>query len=321
VTAPPAALVLTAGLGTRLQPLTLVRAKPAAPVAGVPLVARILRWLSASGVGDVVLNLHHRPETITAVVGHGDALGVRVRYSWEQPVQGSAGGPRRALPLLRTDPFLIVNGDTLTEAPLDDLVDGHARAGAEVTLAVVRNEWPDRYGGILADAGGAVTGFTRRGDPTPSWHFIGVQVASASVFAPLPEGVPAESVGGVYPARFRATPGSIRVQPVAATFHDIGTVADYLASSRAFAAAEGRPEALIGRRACLGEGATVADSVLWDDVRIGAGATLTACVAADGVVVPPGTVLERCALVPATADAALALPGARLCGEAIAVPY
>jgi mannose-1-phosphate guanylyltransferase len=77
------ALVLTAGLGTRLRPLTDVRAKPAIPVAGEPMIRRIIRWLVARGVADLVLNLHHLPETLTAVVGGGGDLGARVRYSWE----------------------------------------------------------------------------------------------------------------------------------------------------------------------------------------------------------------------------------------------
>src|SRR5215471_9714767 len=95
------ALVLTAGLGTRLRPLTLVRAKPAMPVAGEPMVRRIVRWLATAGVSDVVLNLHYLPETIARVVGDGSDLGVRARYSWEQPlVLGSAGGPRLALDIV-----------------------------------------------------------------------------------------------------------------------------------------------------------------------------------------------------------------------------
>ena len=96
----PRALVLTAGLGTRLRPLTYVRAKGAVPVNGEALARRVVRWLSGQGVRDLVLNLHHLPETIAASVGDGSDLSARVRYSWEQPVLGSAGGPRRALPLL-----------------------------------------------------------------------------------------------------------------------------------------------------------------------------------------------------------------------------
>src|SRR5450759_5358596 len=96
------ALVLTACFGTRLRPLTDVRAKPAMPVAGEPMIRRIVSWLASHGIVDVVLNLHHRPETLTAVIGDGSDLGVRARYSWEQPrVLGSAGGPRLALPRTR----------------------------------------------------------------------------------------------------------------------------------------------------------------------------------------------------------------------------
>src|SRR6185503_2654753 len=83
---PPDALVLTAGIGSRLHPLTLVRAKPAVPLAGIPLVGRILRGLAAAGLRRVVLNLHHRPESIARVVGDGSDLGLTLRYSWEQPI-------------------------------------------------------------------------------------------------------------------------------------------------------------------------------------------------------------------------------------------
>ena len=83
---PRHALVLTAGLGTRLRPLTDVRAKPAIPVAGVPMIRRIIGGSPRSGVNDLVLNLHHLPaDDLTAVVGDGSDLGARVRYSWEQP--------------------------------------------------------------------------------------------------------------------------------------------------------------------------------------------------------------------------------------------
>src|SRR3954471_374613 len=150
---PLRALVLTAGLGTRLQPLTSLRAKAAVPVNGETLARRAVRWLVSQGVTDLVLNLHHRPETITGSVGDGSDLGATVRYSWEAPLLGSAGGPRHALPLLvhgpapptlnpeprppgpeprianpdsrtpgpeprapdpESRPFYIVNGDTLT---------------------------------------------------------------------------------------------------------------------------------------------------------------------------------------------------------------
>ena len=102
------ALVLAAGLGTRLDPLTRLVAKASVPLAGKTLLERSLEHLRRHGVTDVVINLHHRPETVTAILGDGTRSGMRIRYSWEPRILGSAGGPRRALPLLDTWRFLIV---------------------------------------------------------------------------------------------------------------------------------------------------------------------------------------------------------------------
>ena len=158
------ALVLTAGKATRLRPLSSVRAKAAMPVAGTPIIVRILQWLRAAGVRRVVMNLHHRPETITRVVGDGSAWDVRVRYSWEPEILGSAGGPRRALPLLDAERFLIVNGDTLTDCDLAALVQRHRESAALVTMAVVPGDVA-RYGGVVVGADGVVQGFARSTRP------------------------------------------------------------------------------------------------------------------------------------------------------------
>src|SRR4029077_11403812 len=110
------AMILAAGLGTRLRPLTDVRAKPAIPVAGEPMVRRIVHGLARYGVRDVVLNLHHLPETLSRVLGDGSDLAARLRYSWEsQTFLGAAGRPRLALPIVRAHSFFLVNGDVLTD--------------------------------------------------------------------------------------------------------------------------------------------------------------------------------------------------------------
>ena len=292
------ALVLTAGLGTRLRPLTLARAKAAAPVDGEPLARRTIRWLVAHGVRDLVLNLHHRPESITAAVGDGADLGARVRYSWESPVLGSAGGPRHALPLLVDHTFVLVNGDTLTDVDLPAMIRRHHESGALVTMALMPNPRPEKYGGVLLDAEQAVTAFTRRGSPGPSFHFIGPQIVHRSVFADLADGVPAESVLEVYPRLMRDRPGSVRGFVGDWTFQDIGTPADLLETSLTLAAADGRPDRpRWGRNPRVDAGARVVRSVLWDDVTVGAGAELIDCVVADGVTIPPGARYARSAIV------------------------
>jgi NDP-sugar pyrophosphorylase family protein len=299
---PACALVLTAGLGTRLQPLTLARAKAAAPVDGEPLARRTIRWLVGHGVCDLVLNLHHKPESITGSVGDGEDLGARVRYSWESPVLGSAGGPRHALPLLldraASRTFVLVNGDTLTTVDLPSMAEQHRRSGALVTMAVIPNPRPDKYGGVLLDAGHAVTGFTRRGSAEPSFHFIGPQIVEADVFAPLADRVPEETVVGIYPKLIAARRGAVMGFVSDAAFQDIGTPADLLRTSLDLAAADGRPDRpRWGRNARVDPSARVTRSELWDDVTVGAGAVLTECVVADGVEVPAGAVYTRCALV------------------------
>jgi len=174
-------------------------------------------------------------------------------------------------------------------------------------MALVPNPRPDKYGGVLLDGDGAVTGFTRRGDRQPSFHFIGPQVVEADVFQPLEDGVPAETVLGIYPALMARRPGSVRGFVSAAAFHDIGTPADLLRTSLDLAAADGRADhPRWGRNPQIDAGAQVTRSVLWDDVTVGAGAVLTECIVADGVRVPAGAVFSRCAIVRGPRDLEIA---------------
>ena len=308
---PEKALVLTAGLGTRLRPLTDVRAKAAVPVNGDTLARRACRWLVEHGIHDLVLNLHHLPATITRSVGDGSDLGARVRYSWENPVLGSAGGPRRALPLLidstRPDPgsripdpgtFLIVNGDTLTDVDLTAMAASHTESGAAVTMALIPNPRPDKYGGVQVADRRWVTGFTRRGAGGASYHFIGVQIADARVFADLEDGEPAETVNALYPRLIARDRQSVAAFISNASFRDIGTPADYLDTSVQLAALEGDRMAS-GVRTCIDDSASVLRSAVWDDVRIGAGAEIIECIVCDGVEIPAGAQYRRCAIVPA----------------------
>jgi NDP-sugar pyrophosphorylase family protein len=299
---PERALVLTAGLGTRLQPLTYVRAKAAVPVNGETLARRAIRWLVSHGVRDLVLNLHHHPASITASVGDGGDMGARVRYSWEYPVLGSAGGPRHALPLLAeettaaTGSFFVVNGDTLTDVDVEAMAAMHHESHAAVTMALIPNPRPDKYGGVHISEGNRVTGFTRAGSDRPSYHFIGVQIVEARVFADLEDGRPAETVNALYPALIARDPRSVAGFVSGASFRDIGTPSDYLRTSVELAAIEG-DRTLSGHRTRIDPSATIVRSAVWDDVTIEAHADLAECVICDGVVIPAGARYRRCAIV------------------------
>jgi mannose-1-phosphate guanylyltransferase len=285
------ALVLTAGLGTRLRPLTDVRAKPAIPVAGEPMIRRIISWLAAHEVTDLVLNLHHRPETLTAVVGDGADLSVRVRYSWEPRILGSAGGPRQALPLVAADPFLVVNGDTIADVDLVMLATAHDTSDAIVTLALVPNREFHRYGGVLLDPDGRVTGFVSRGPSAEgSYHYIGVQVVQAAAFDAVPQGEAARSIGGVYDTLMRQQPGSVRGFVSDAEFWDVGTIEDYWRTSTVLAAGSDMADLGVGRGCHVDRSARIARSILWDDVQVGAEAVIEDCILTDGVHIEAGAV-------------------------------
>jgi mannose-1-phosphate guanylyltransferase len=329
------ALVLTAGLATRLRPLSDVRAKAAMPVGGKTIIARILEWLRAAGVRRVVLNLHHRPETITRVIGDGSEWDLEVRYSWEGIVMGSAGGPRRALPLLQANRFLIVNGDTLTDCDLRAVARRHLDTGARVTMAVVAGD-VDRYGGVLVGPDGIVKGFARgkrsaaavpptapqsslpegpsvnaagiaaassaaidstaTAEAPTCLHFIGVQAADADAFAAVPDGEPSETVRTLYPRLLADDPGAIAAYASAAEFLDVGTPAGYLDAVARVTEREGRPfDRGIDTR--VAASAVVERSVLWDRVAIGEGAHLINCVVSDDVAVPDGARYQNAALI------------------------
>lgn len=269
-----------------------MRAKAAVPVAGRPLIHRIIAWLASYGVGDLVLNLHHRPETITREVGDGSGLGVRVRYSWEDPILGSAGGPRRALPIVGAATFFIINGDTLTDLDLHAMWRAHASSGAQVTLALIPSPKPDHYGGVIVDASSRVVRFVRRGVEPTSYHFIGVQIASASVFAPLAENRYADSIGELYPALMARDPSAVGAFVTGAEFLDVGSPRDYLETALRVADREGARARLLGTGTTVDPSAVVADSVLWDNVTVPPRCRLVRSIVTDGVTLPPGTTFE-----------------------------
>jgi mannose-1-phosphate guanylyltransferase len=285
------ALILSAGVGSRLDPITRLVAKPAVPLGRSTLIEHVLTWLYEQGVRDCVINLHHRPETIARVVGDGSHIGLSVRYSWEHPLLGSAGGPKKALPLLETDTFLIVNGDTLRDFDLAAMMAEHEASRADVTLAVIPNPAPDHYNGIVADSDGRVTGFVPRGPGAAgSWHLIGVQIVRRPVFEPLELGMPAETVAGIYRERLVTHPGSIRVFRSKASFHDIGTSLDYLHTELA----------LSGHHRADHTGSTIVDSVIWPEVTIGPGVSLERCIVAGHLSVPAGLRASASVIVPAS---------------------
>ncbi len=134
---PQQAIVLAAGLGTRLRPLTHHTPKPILPLAGVPILFYNLYLLKEAGVRDIVINLHHLPDKITSLLKDSRSLDLKLRFSLEPKILGTAGGIAQALERMKKQTTLVLNGDILCDIDLKAMVERHRAAGAKATLACV----------------------------------------------------------------------------------------------------------------------------------------------------------------------------------------
>jgi len=156
------AMVLAAGLGLRMRPLTLLRAKPVLPVLNRPLLEWTMTRLARAGVRDVVVNLHHLPETVTDVCGTGRRFGLVIRYSDEPALLGTGGGPRAVRGFFGDEPLLLVNGDVLFDLDLRRLLAVHRASGARATLALRANPVPYAYSPVVSDRKGRILSIAGR---------------------------------------------------------------------------------------------------------------------------------------------------------------
>ncbi|HSD10986.1 MAG TPA: NDP-sugar synthase [Candidatus Binatia bacterium] len=187
---PRKAMVLAAGLGTRLAPLTDRVPKALLEIGGRPMIEYPLRMLAAAGVEEVVINLHHLGERIRAALGSGARYGLRIRYSPEDPILDTGGAIAHARPLLGDEPFAIANCDALLDPDLEALWRLHEQRGALATLVVRADPQAERYGALDLDPTGIVRRFLGKpatvDAPLERRMFCGVHVLSPAVFAHLP---------------------------------------------------------------------------------------------------------------------------------------
>jgi len=180
------AMVLAAGFGKRLAPITHTTPKPLVPVAGRPLLDRLLEFLRAGGIEEVVINLHHLGQRIEEHVGDGRRFGLRVRYSPEDPILDTGGGIKNAEPLLAGEPFVVANGDSLLEIRLRDLLEWHRARGGVATLMVRPDPDAAAYGLVElddADRVRRIVGLPASAAPgTRGFMFPGLHVLEPEIF-------------------------------------------------------------------------------------------------------------------------------------------
>ena len=294
------AMILAAGFGTRLWPLTEDRTKPAIPFLNKPLVAYSVEYVVRYGVRDVVVNLHHRPESVRDALGDGAAFGARISYSLEEEILGTGGALDKVRDQLDDDEFVVVNGKIVTDIDLGAAIEAHRARGAIATLVLMENARRERFSTVDRDEEGRVRGFggypdpADSGDPLP-FMFTGIQVCSPRLFEYIPRGRFSHTTTDAYPAAIAA--GELVLGHVAhGTWRELSTLERYLSESIEAAHALGVPN-VVGEGSRVAPDAVVEDSVLWKGVQVGPGAVVRRAILGDGVRVAPGEQLEDAVVV------------------------
>jgi mannose-1-phosphate guanylyltransferase len=273
-------MVLAAGLGTRLRPLTFEISKPMVPVLDRPVMEHILDLLERHSFTEVVANLHYFPDSIR------EHFGSRVSYHYEPELLGTAGGVRACAEFLGEDSFLVISGDALTDIDLQAMAARHAQAGGIATLAVKQVPDTREFGVVLHDRDGRVTGFQEKPDPEEALSDLGncgIYMFKPAIFDYFPERPFVDWAQDVFPALLDGDV-PFHIHEVREYWNDVGSLAELRRAT--FDALGGdlhlqvegeelRPGVIVAGGTALPE-TTEIEGAAWigHDVEIGAGVRL-----------------------------------------------
>ena len=301
-------MILAAGFGTRLFPLTIDRTKPAIPFLGKPLVGYVAEYLSGFGFDEIAVNLHHQPESVKQALGDGSEFGVQIHYALEQPaILGTAGALWNARDFLQDETFLVINGKIITDIDLAVALGMHKDSGALATMVLKENPKHEKFT-IINTEGGFVAGFG--GFPEPIFEdelrtphsalrtplmYTGIQILEPAVFDYIPPGVESDIISVFY------RPAMVHGEPIAAhvadgNWRELSTIQRYLDISLAVLKGENNGVS-VGKNADIALTASVRNSILWDDVTIEPGAIVESAILGDGVRIRAGETIKNAAVV------------------------
>ena len=281
------AMIMAAGLGTRLWPLTGLVSKPMAPILNRPALYHILRLLQRHGIDRVIINLHHFPDGVMSYFGGGASLGMDIEYSVEEELLGTAGGVKNNESFLGGETFLVVSGDALTDIDLTALIATHRATGGLATLAVKQVADPSLYGVVVAGPDGRVDGFQEKPSRDKALSHLcncGIYVFEPAVLDRIPAGAFYDFGSGLFP-ELVASREPIFAHRVNEYWNDVGSLVEYrrgnfdALAGRVRIEIPGREERLglwVGERSSLARNVRVTGPVLiGSDCRIEEDVVLT----------------------------------------------
>ena len=306
-------MILAAGFGTRLFPLTIDRTKPAIPFLGKPLVGYVAEYVAKFGFKDLVVNLHHQPESVREVLGDGTDYGVNIHYTLEKPdILGTSGALDNARHLLENETFLIVNGKIISDIDIAKAVETHKKTGAIATMVLKENAKREKFTEVEVEDG-FVKGFGGFPQQTQDSRFqipqsairnpqsairnplmfTGIHILEPRVFDYIPRGVYSDIVPSFYNPAIRGGE-KIAAHITDGNWFELSTIPRYLDISLAML--DGA-DVFVGDDCRISEKTRVSDSVIWDDVRIEDGARVHRTIIADGVRIGRDEEYENAAIV------------------------
>ena len=291
------AIVLSAGYGTRLWPLTEDRTKPAIPILGKPLVGYVAEYLASHGVDEIVVNLHHRPDSVRKALGDGSQFGVKLHYVEEPVILGTSGAVDNAREFFLDGTFVVINGKIITNIDLTAALEAHRQTNALATLVLLPNARRELFT-VVKTKEELVTGFG--GMPTPADEnplmFTGIQIFESRILDYIPRGVFSHSTTDVFPQAI-AKGERILGYVGKGKWRELSTLQRYLDISIELMNEAGN-SLTAGAGCTIEDGSSISESVLWDRVTVKSGAQVHRTVLADGVTVRAGDVFENAVVVP-----------------------
>jgi mannose-1-phosphate guanylyltransferase len=289
------AMILAAGEGRRLKPLTNVCPKALVPVVNRPVIDRIIEFLAAHGVHEIMVNAHHHYEKMANYLKEYDRFAVKVETSIEKDILGTGGGIKNTQHFWDRGPFIVINGDILTDIKLQEVYEYHLRCKNLVTL-VLHDFAP--HNKVMANDAMSVLSFGPGTNLQGALAFTGIHIVNPEVIDFMPEGKRHDIIAFYKDLIRRGEP----IRAYVATGHrwiDIGAIPDYVSANfqflppRKIVTAEEcqlHPDAalkewaVIGRGSSIEQGALVKRSVLWSDVIVREGVRVVDSVVTSGVV-------------------------------------
>ncbi|MBT3513964.1 MAG: NDP-sugar synthase [Nitrospina sp.] len=305
------AMVLAAGFGNRLQPLTRLLPKPMFPVLGRPLLSHTFDLLESANINDIVVNIHHLPNAIINYFNNTPHPNINIRFSHEKKILGTAGGIKKMAAFLEDGPFVLINSDIVTDIKLDKVIDFHNKNNSKLTLVVRQDISPEQYDSIEICKDGRIVHFVGASSMnipsnTKRVMFTGIQIIEPDIFKRIPAGQFCGTTEDIYPQMIRDE------VPIFGYLHDgywkdMGNRKNYLqvnsdalnnkVSLKGMPAkkitssfisppilvghncdiavdAKLGPHSVIGPNCRIKSGALVENSILWEGVTIGIGSTV-----------------------------------------------